>query len=54
MGEANEMCQKMRNSLTYRAYKAADGNMRVHIYNFDKFEKEYTLDEFQREYNITK
>ena len=46
MGESNEICQKIKNSTTFRAYKSADGNMKVHIYIFDKFNRELNLDEF--------
>ena len=54
MGEANEYLQKMDSCVTYRAYKAADGNLRVHVYEVSEFRNELNLDEFQREYNNTR
>lgn len=46
MGEANELSIPLNNKLTYRAFKSADGNLKVHIYDLDKFVRELTLEEF--------
>ena len=54
MGEANDLNKQMQSLLTFRAYKNAQGNLRVRVFNLDKFEKEINLDEFQREFNSIK
>jgi hypothetical protein len=54
MGEANELSQLLGLKTTYRAYKSAQGNLKVHMYDLDKFIKDMTLEEFQREYNMIK
>ncbi|CAD8193238.1 unnamed protein product [Paramecium pentaurelia] len=54
MGEANELSQLLESKITYRAYKSAQGNLKVHMYELDRFNKDMTLEEFQREYNMIK
>lgn len=54
MGEANELSQLLESKITYRAYKSAQGNLKVHVYELDRFSKDLTLEEFNREYNMIK
>ena len=54
MGDANELSQNLNSKITYRAYKGAQGNLKVHVYDVDKFMKDLSLEEFQREYNMLK
>ena len=51
MGEANDKNKELNSLLTFRAYKNAQGNLKVKVFNLDKFDKEINLEEFQREYN---
>lgn len=37
MGEANDMNKDMQLPTTYRAYKNAQGNLKVRVFNLDKF-----------------
>ncbi|CAK91019.1 unnamed protein product (macronuclear) [Paramecium tetraurelia] len=52
MGEANELSQELESKITYRAYKTAQGHLKVHVYELEHFQRDLTLEEFQREYNI--
>ncbi|CAD8127381.1 unnamed protein product [Paramecium sonneborni] len=52
MGEANELSQELESNITYRAYKTAQGNLKVHVYELEHFQRDLTLEDFQREYNI--
>ncbi|KAL4477644.1 hypothetical protein ABPG74_002794 [Tetrahymena malaccensis] len=54
MGEANELSQQLNSKVTYRAYRSAQGDLKVHIYELDKYKTSMTLEEFQREYNALK
>ena len=54
MGEANEYLQKMGSSITYRAYKAADGQLKVKVYDVSERIKDLNLVDFLREYNNTR
>ncbi|EGR29571.1 hypothetical protein IMG5_153430 [Ichthyophthirius multifiliis] len=54
MGEANELSQQLNSKITYRAYRSAQGNLKVHIYELDKYQKDMTLEDFQREFNTLK
>ena len=46
MGEANELSQELDSKITYRAYKPAQGNLRVHVYELEQFLRDLTLEEF--------
>lgn len=37
MGEANDLNREMESLYTYRAYKNAQGNLRVKVFNLDRF-----------------
>jgi len=51
MGDANEKIQILQEPITYRAYRGADGNLKVHIYEGDRYMGELSIKEFSREYN---
>jgi len=38
----------MQSVTTYRAYKNAQGNLKVRVFNLDRFDRELKLEEFQR------
>lgn len=40
--------------MSYRAYKANDGSLKVHVYDKEKFEKEIELSDFLREFYYLK
>lgn len=54
MNELNEFNKANKSTITYRAWKNAEGNIIVKVFNLDKVEKELTLKEFESEYKICK
>jgi hypothetical protein len=48
MGEANDLNKQLQSVTTYRAYKNAQGNLKVRVFNLDRFERELKLEEFPR------
>lgn len=54
MSEANDLNKEMQSVETYRAYKNAQGNLRVRVFNLDRFVREIKLKEFQKEFNDIK
>lgn len=54
MSEANDLNKEMQSVTTYRAYKNAQGNLKVRVFNLDRFDRELKLEEFQREFNNLK
>jgi len=50
MGEANEIAQSLGETTTYRAYHAADGNLKCHVYDYDQMVSELGMKEFVRVY----
>lgn len=43
MNEINEINKKNRSSITYRAYKNAEGNINVRVFDYETLKKEITL-----------
>ena len=43
MSELNTINKERENRTTYRAYKCAEGVIKVRVFNFNKFEKEISL-----------
>ena len=54
MSEANDLNKEMQYVQTYRAYKNAQGNLRVRVFNLDRFVREIKLKQFQKEFNDIK
>ncbi len=54
MGEANDLNRDMQSVETFRAYKNAQGNLRVRVFNLDRFVREIKPKEFQKEFNDIK
>jgi hypothetical protein len=50
MSEINALNKDRENSTTYRAYKSAEGVIKVRVFHLNKFEKEITLKEFDTIY----
>ena len=50
MSELNTINKERENRTTYRAYKCAEGVIKVRVFNFNKFEKEISLNEFDTIY----
>ena len=47
MNELNEFNRLNKSSITYRAFKNAEGTIRVRVFNLDKIDKEISLKEFE-------
>ena len=43
INELNEFNKNTKSTITYRAYKNAEGLIRVRVFNLDKIERELTL-----------
>lgn len=43
MSELNAINKERENSTAYRAYKSAEGVIKVKVFNLNKFEKEISL-----------
>ena len=54
MSEANELSKELEHPFTFRAYKNAEGSIKVKVFNLNRLEKEMTLKEFEREYRSLK
>ena len=54
MGEANELAKDLEMSTTFRAYKNAEGCIKVRVFNYNNVEKEINLKEFEREFKSMK
>lgn len=50
MSELNTINKERENKTTYRAYKSAEGIIKVRVFNYNKFEKEISLNEFDTIY----
>jgi hypothetical protein len=50
MSELNSINKERENDIAYRAYKSAEGVIKVKIFNLNKFEKEISLKEFDTIY----
>ena len=50
MSELNAIGKERDSSTTYRAYKSAEGTIRVRVFHYNKFEKEISLNEFDTIY----
>ena len=50
MSELNSINKERDNRTTYRAYKSAEGTVKVRVFNLNKYEKEISLNEFDTIY----
>jgi hypothetical protein len=50
MSELNTINKERGSKTTYRAYKSAEGIIKVRVFNYNKFEKEISLNEFDTIY----
>ena len=50
MSELNNINKERGNHTTYRAYKSAEGTIRVRVFQLNKYEKEISLNEFDTIY----
>ena len=50
MSELNQLNKERGNPTTYRAYKSAEGTIKVRVFALNKFEKEVSLNEFDTVY----
>lgn len=54
MNEMNEFSRKNKSSVTYRAFKNAEGLIKVRVFDMEKLKKELTMKEFESEFKIFK
>jgi len=50
MSELNTINKERESNIAYRAYKSAEGIIKVRVFNLNKFEKEISLKEFDTIY----
>jgi hypothetical protein len=50
MSELNTINKERENNIAYRAFKSAEGMIKVRVFNLNKYEKEITLKEFDTIY----